>query len=139
MVSFLSACRSTFKTESFDSAQKEVSVEDECDTQELRISLLDHPELNEVDGSAVVSFPDQFVHLLVVCIAKERWIAVWKICTHGDCDVEWEKESSLVECPCHGSLFDIDGRVLQGPAVRPLTTYAVCRKDDELFLAQKES
>jgi Rieske Fe-S protein len=28
-----------------------------------------------------------------------------------------------IKCPCHGSQFDLDGRVIHGPASRPLEIY----------------
>jgi Rieske Fe-S protein len=28
-----------------------------------------------------------------------------------------------IKCPCHGSQFDLDGRVIHGPASRPLEAY----------------
>lgn len=41
-------------------------------------------------------------------------------CTHAGCHVHWNSFEQCWDCPCHGSHFDIDGNVLQGPAVAPL-------------------
>ncbi len=46
-------------------------------------------------------------------------------CTHLGCQVRWEKEKKRFLCPCHGGVYDAQGRVLEGPPPRPLDTIAV--------------
>jgi cytochrome b6-f complex iron-sulfur subunit len=41
-------------------------------------------------------------------------------CTHLGCTVPWAPAEGRSHCPCHQSVFDRQGRVLSGPATRPL-------------------
>ncbi len=44
------------------------------------------------------------------------------ICPHLGCHYHWNPQTQHFECPCHGSVYTLDGRVIGGPAPRPLDT-----------------
>lgn len=48
-------------------------------------------------------------------------------CTHEGCEVSpaGTGPGAILNCPCHGSQFDRNGSVIQGPAQSPLTHFAV--------------
>ncbi|HEY8374591.1 MAG TPA: FAD-dependent oxidoreductase [Pseudonocardiaceae bacterium] len=46
--------------------------------------------------------------------------AVSARCTHLGCVVTFNNAEKSWDCPCHASRYGLDGRVLHGPAVRPL-------------------
>lgn len=47
------------------------------------------------------------------------------ICSHLQCVVAYSAERKRIECPCHGGVYSIDGRNLEGPPPRPLDELVV--------------
>jgi len=56
-------------------------------------------------------------------------------CTHLGCTLN-KLENEELHCPCHGSVFTTDGRVVRGPAAENLKelSFQVNSKTDELII-----
>jgi nitrite reductase/ring-hydroxylating ferredoxin subunit len=62
--------------------------------------------------------------LLVDRPSDTQFNAFTTICTHAGCTVsEFDTSNSQFVCPCHGSRFDLNGQVVQGPAPSALKQY----------------
>jgi menaquinol-cytochrome c reductase iron-sulfur subunit len=55
-------------------------------------------------------------------------------CTHLACAYHWESAHSMFRCPCHNSSFGLDGKVLEGPAPRPLDRYVTKIEGGKLLI-----
>ena len=42
------------------------------------------------------------------------------VCPHMGCEVEWHGAQKQFHCPCHGSVFAMNGERISGPAPRGL-------------------
>ncbi|HOC38607.1 MAG TPA: FAD-dependent oxidoreductase [Thermodesulfobacteriota bacterium] len=62
------------------------------------------------DGEQVAAFQDEQGTKLVLSSS----------CTHMGCTVGWNNAERSWDCPCHGSRFDVEGHVIQAPAVADL-------------------
>ena len=69
-------------------------------------------EVVEWKGERVALYKDD-QGLVYSCSAK---------CTHMGCIVHWNGAEKSWDCPCHGSRFNYDGKVIQGPANKDLET-----------------
>jgi Rieske Fe-S protein len=100
----------------------------------VELPLSAYPELRVIGGYAYIEVPDRLVNVVVVHSEEDCYTALWRICTHGACAVDWSSESLQATCPCHGSIFEIDGAVSLGPATEGLRVFPVLRRGESLYL-----
>ena len=55
-------------------------------------------------------------------------------CTHKGCAVN-KVADGTIDCPCHGSKYNLDGTVANGPATQPLEAKDVVVQGDSIVLA----
>lgn len=60
----------------------------------------------ELDGKKYGAYAD----------AENKLHLVEAECTHLKCIVKWNNDEKSWDCPCHGSRFTYEGKVLNGPA-----------------------
>ncbi len=108
-------------------------------TGTLRIKLPDFPALLQESGSVRLGInplrgdppsgpmPDgQFYPVVINRGPDNKFFALNSRCTHQGCAVDaMDPSSNLITCPCHGSIYSIEGRRISGPAPSSLTKYAV--------------
>ena len=58
------------------------------------------------------------------------------ICTHLGCVVPWNSGENKYICPCHGSQYDANGKVVRGPAPLSLALTHIDVEDDNVFVSQ---
>jgi menaquinol-cytochrome c reductase iron-sulfur subunit len=85
---------------------------------------------NRVDGWRVVS---QKSTAWIVKLSKDV-VAYAPQCTHLGCAYHWDHRKMHFVCPCHNSVFSLDGKVEEGPAARPLDRYEVRVEGTKLLL-----
>jgi len=87
-------------------------------TQVLAVTELEEGKLKRVEANGMA---------IVLAQVDSQLYAIGDTCTHWGCSLAGGKLSgTTVECPCHGSRYDLrDGAVLQGPASEPELSFDV--------------
>lgn len=60
--------------------------------------------------------------------SEEKISAYSAVCTHLGCIIGWDDAKKRWECPCHGSQYDKQGKVLRGPTKRDLPPVKIISK-----------
>jgi Rieske Fe-S protein len=75
--------------------------------------------------------------ILVIRTGRDTYSALSTQCTHEGCPVN-RPVNGVITCPCHGSRYALDGSVLHGPALYPLTRYLTYYDRDNARLSVGE-
>ncbi len=90
---------------------------------------------NRVDGWKVTS---EKATAWVVRLSEKEVVAFAPQCTHLGCAYRWDARNGSFLCPCHTSTFSVEGKVLSGPAPRPLDRYRAKVEGGKLLLGPVE-
>lgn len=81
----------------------------------------------DIKGESKGVFRDENDHLHIVGVE----------CTHLKCIVKWNNDEKSWDCPCHGSRFSHEGKVLNGPASKDLPYQLITKTDSGMFFKDK--
>ena len=86
----------------------------------------------QVNSAKIVKFNK--LPIVLVHTSENQIKAYSAVCTHLGCVVQYNESDKNFHCNCHGSVFDLTGKNIAGPAPRPLTPYRVELKEDNIFV-----
>lgn len=92
----------------------------------LDLSLAKYAKLKNVNGSLIYipDAPNASKKMVITRVDASTFSVVSSICTHNACQVDpFDATTQRISCGCHGSKFDVNGIVKQGPASSPLKKY----------------
>ena len=94
-----------------------------ADSSVQAADIIDAGPVDRFAPNSVTAFPPGRFYL--ACLEDGGFLALSRRCTHLGCTVPWDPERKQFACPCHASVFDIRGEVIQSPAPRALDRFAV--------------
>jgi quinol---cytochrome c reductase iron-sulfur subunit, bacillus type len=68
-----------------------------------------------------------------------EYIAISTRCAHLGCPVRWVVAAERFVCPCHGGVYDFEGKVAGGPPVRPLDRFVTRVKGGQVQVGPRYS
>jgi menaquinol-cytochrome c reductase iron-sulfur subunit len=69
----------------------------------------------------------------------DTYIAVSTRCAHAGCPVRFVEAAGNFICPCHGGVYDFQGKVIGGPPVRPLDRFQTRVNNDQVEVGPRYS
>lgn len=103
---------------------------------DLALPLEKVKPLQAVGGSVILAIKGKEV--LFVRDSENTVRALDPVCTHKGCKVVYNSAAKRIECPCHRSVFDLDGKVIEGPASKDLKNYQGQLKDQKILFSLDE-
>jgi Rieske Fe-S protein len=73
---------------------------------------------------------------LLLLTAEGEYHAVSAVCTHLGCTVQYRSDLHEIWCACHNGTYGLDGRNISGPPPRPLESFQVNVRANEIVVTR---
>jgi Rieske Fe-S protein len=87
------------------------------------MAIKDFPQLMKVGGGLVGAADGMPEPVAIARESESQFVAMAGMCTHMKCILRYNQLNVTLDCPCHGSSFELDGTVINGPAVKALSIH----------------
>jgi cytochrome b6-f complex iron-sulfur subunit len=74
---------------------------------------------------------------LLILTDDGKYHALSAVCTHLNCTVQYRGDLHAVWCACHNGMYTVDGRNISGPPPRPLESYEVSVKGNDIYIRRQ--
>jgi len=92
--------------------------------------------VDDVDVQAFITTKVVY-DVFVIKHAPDKATVYSTLCPHLNCRYNFDSAKDQFACPCHGSIFNEDGKCTGGPAPRPLDTLPYKIEGGELYVQWK--
>jgi len=101
----------------------------------IELTIDSENPLNLTGGILLLVYNNGDNGVLLQRISAAEIKAITAVCTHEGCIIDlFSTEENNLGCPCHGSKFNLNGGVVQGPADAPLKTFSTTFENNLLTI-----
>jgi Rieske Fe-S protein len=106
--------------------EKDLQEKNEVKKEDMKNLSLHLKKLNQEEGR-ILKINDK-----KIAVFKDKYgtgYFLYPLCPHMGCLLRWNNAEKSWDCPCHGSRFTFEGKVLNSPAYENLQTIAVLKAE----------
>jgi Rieske Fe-S protein len=106
----------------------------------VTLNLEEYEELKQDGGFRVikeVNIGETTDNLIIVRKSEKEYLVFSSVCRHKKCNVKYKDERKLFVCPCHGSNYDLTGKVVKGPSTANIPQYDAILSGTKLIISSK--
>jgi cytochrome b6-f complex iron-sulfur subunit len=107
----------------------------------VTLNLEKYEELKQDGGFVVIKevlIGDTTDNLIIVRRSETEYLVLSSVCRHKKCNVKYKSERQLFVCPCHGSTYNLTGKVIKGPSTGDIPLYDAALSGTQLIVSPKQ-
>ena len=95
------------------------------------------PDARKLPAGAALMFKFGSKPAMLIHHKDDKWVALFAVCKHLGCTVQYEPDKDRIYCACHGGVYNAyTGANVSGPPPKPLDRLDVKVTDDAVVISR---